>query len=49
MRILCVIDNQQHQLADVFNDVLAEHGGRSLDVATVYFTVTGYPLNARHS
>ena len=42
MRIPYVIDNQQHRLADVLNEVLAEHTGRSLDVATAYFTVTGY-------
>ena len=44
MRIPYVIDNQQHRLADVLNEVLAEHTGRSLDVATAYFTVTGYGL-----
>ncbi len=36
MRIPYVIDNQQHQLADVLNEVLAEHAGRSLDVAMAY-------------
>lgn len=44
MRIPYVIDNQQHRLADVLNEVLAAHAGRSLDVATAYFTVTGYGL-----
>lgn len=44
MRIPYVIDNQQHVLADVLNEVLAAHAGRSLDVATAYFTVTGYGL-----
>lgn len=44
MRIPYVIDNQQHRLADVLNEVLAEHAGRSLDVATAYFTVGGYWL-----
>ena len=34
MRIPYVIDNQQHRLADVLNEVLAEHTGRSLDVST---------------
>ncbi len=42
MRIPYVIDNQQHRLADVLNEVLAEHTGRSIDVATAYFRVTGY-------
>ena len=47
MRIPYVIDNQQHRLADILNEVLAEHAGRSLDVATAYFTVTGYGLDER--
>lgn len=38
MRIPYVIDNEEHRLADVLNEVLAEHAGRSLDVATAYFT-----------
>jgi superfamily II DNA or RNA helicase len=42
LRIPYVIDNEQHRLADVLNEVLAEHGGRSLDVASAYFTVGGY-------
>ena len=42
MRIPYVIDNETHRLADVLNEVLAEHAGRSLDVATAYFTVSGY-------
>ena len=44
MRIPYVIDNQQCRLADVLNEVLAEHSGCSLDVATACFTVTGYEL-----
>ena len=44
MRIPYVIDNQQYRLADVLNEVLTEHSGRSLDVANAYFTVTGYGL-----
>lgn len=42
MRIPYVIDNEEHRLADVLNAVLAGHAGRSLDVATAYFTVGGY-------
>jgi hypothetical protein len=30
MRIPYVIDNEEHRLADVLNQVLAEHAGRSL-------------------
>lgn len=42
MRIPYVIDNYEHRLADVLNEVLAAHSGRSLDVASAYFTVGGY-------
>lgn len=42
MRIPYVIDNETHRLADVLNEVLTGHAGRSLDVATAYFTVSGY-------
>ena len=41
MRIPYVIDNQQHLLAAVLNEVLAEHMGRSLDVATAYLECGG--------
>lgn len=44
MRIPYVIDNQQHRLADVLNAILAEHGGKSLDIATAYFNVQGFLL-----
>ena len=39
-----VIDNQIHRLADILNGLLVEHRGRSLDVATAYFTVGGFGL-----
>ena len=39
-----VIDNQTHVLADILKDLLTEHKGRSLDVATAYFTVGGFGL-----
>jgi superfamily II DNA or RNA helicase len=42
VRIPYVIDNETYRLADVLNEVLVDHGGRSLDVATAYFTVGGY-------
>lgn len=42
MRIPYVIDNQSHKLADILSGLLAEHAGRSLDVATAYFTVGGF-------
>ena len=44
MKIPYVIDNQTNRLADVLNGLLAEHAGRSVDVATAYFTVQGYRL-----
>ena len=44
MRIPYVLDNQQHKLADVFNALLAEHVGHSLDVATAYFNIGAYQL-----
>jgi len=33
MTIPFVIDNQQHNMADVLNDLLRHHRGHSLDVA----------------
>jgi len=44
MRIPYVIDNQKHLLADVLHGILGEHGGKSLDVATAYFTIEGFRL-----
>lgn len=44
MRIPYVIDNQSHLLSAVLSGLLAEHKGRSLDVATAYFTVGGFGL-----
>ena len=37
-----VIDNQSHKLADVLNSVMESHPGMSLDVASAYFSVSGY-------
>jgi superfamily II DNA or RNA helicase len=44
MKIPYVIDNQTHRLADVLNALLVKHKGRSLDVATAYFTIGGFGL-----
>src|SRR5260221_14587236 len=41
-----VIDNQRQRMADVLNELLAGHAGRSLDVATAYFNVGGWELLA---
>ena len=42
-----VIDNQSHKLSEVLNGILQEHGGRSLDAASAYFTVGGFGLLQR--
>ena len=39
-----VIDNDQHRLGDVLNALLAESSGKPLDIATAYFSVSGYRL-----
>ena len=44
MLIPYVIDNQNHLMADILNGILADHTGRSLDIATAYFNVRGFTL-----
>ena len=44
MKLPYVIDNQTYVLADILKSLLTEHKGRSLDVATAYFTVGGFGL-----
>ena len=44
LHIPYVIDNQNHLMADVLKGILANHSGRSLDVATAYFKVRGFTL-----
>jgi superfamily II DNA or RNA helicase len=44
MKLPYVIDNQTNALADILKGLLTEHKGRSLDVATAYFTVGGFGL-----
>ena len=39
-----VIDNEKHRMADVLNEILAKHSGKSLDIATAYFNVRGFTL-----
>ena len=39
-----VIDNQQHRLASILNDLLAQCPGGPFDVATAYFSVSGFRL-----
>ena len=43
-RIPYVIDNDQHKLADVLNQVLEDHADLAMDVATAYFNIRGYGL-----
>ena len=42
MRIPYVIDTRTHTLAEVLRGILREHGGRAVDIATAYFSVSGY-------
>jgi len=44
MKLPYVIDDQNHRLVDILKGLLTEHKGRSLDVATAYFTVGGFGL-----
>lgn len=44
MKIPYVIDNQANLLADILNGLLGEQHGRSMDIATAYFTVGGFGL-----
>jgi SNF2 family DNA or RNA helicase len=37
-----VIENQAHKMADVLNSILSMHPDSSLDIATAYFSVSGY-------
>jgi hypothetical protein len=39
-----VIDNDQHRLGDVLNRLLYETSGKPLDIATAYFSISGYRL-----
>ena len=43
-----VIDNQQHLLGDVLNNLLARGRGKPLDVATAYFSISGYRIVQEH-
>jgi len=44
MKIPYVIDNRDQKLADVLNYLLGHFQSRSLDVATAYFTISGFQL-----
>ena len=44
MHLPFVIDNEQVKVADILNSLLAESAGCPLDIATAYFSVSGYQL-----
>jgi len=44
MHIPFVIDNQQHTMSAILTQLLAQHKGQALDVATAYFNVGGWQL-----
>ena len=48
MKIPFVIDNQDVKLANVLNQLLASYIGRSLDVASAFFSVKGFELLREH-
>ena len=43
-RIPYVIDNHTDKMADVLNQLLADHQGKCLDIASAYFNVRGFRL-----
>jgi SNF2 family DNA or RNA helicase len=43
-----VIDNQQHRLGDVLNELLAKSNEKPFDVATAYFSISGYRVVQEH-
>jgi SNF2 family DNA or RNA helicase len=44
MTIPYVLDNVHHRLSDTLNSLLDQSAGRPLDIATAYFSVSGYRL-----
>lgn len=44
MTIPAVIDNSDHRLADALNELLGQCGGSPVDIATAYFSISGYRL-----
>jgi hypothetical protein len=39
-----VIDNLAHRLVDTLNDLLGQSAGKPLDIATAYFSISGYRI-----
>lgn len=44
MQIPFVIDNLKHRLADTLNHLLGQSAGRPLDIASAYFSISGYRM-----
>jgi len=44
MSVPFVIDNLSHLLADTLNELLGQSAGRPLDIATAYFSISGYKI-----
>jgi len=44
MQVPFVIDNDEHCLGDVLSALLVESNGKPLDIATAYFSISGYRL-----
>jgi hypothetical protein len=42
MPVPFVLDNLSHRLAETLNELLAQSHGKPLDIATAYFSITGY-------
>ncbi len=42
MRIPYVIDNIDHRLADILNELLGRQSGQQVDIATAYFSIRGF-------
>jgi hypothetical protein len=38
------LDNLAHRLADTLNDLLGQSTGKPLDIATAYFSISGYKI-----
>ncbi len=45
MTIPFVIDNQEHRLGEILGGLLTETVERPVDIATAYFSITGYRLS----
>ena len=44
MHIPYVIDNREHKLADILNELLGQFESRSMDIASAFFSIRGFQL-----